>query len=79
MKYADKPPRKRYEDLDYTSLTPFNVTAVIERGDAVIWDSQKGLLGLDGNRAELGAYTVYLEMHTHTTHSDGDLSPQQGM
>ena len=81
MKYADKPPEKLYGDTDFTTLVPFNVTALIENGtDAAVWDSQKGLLGLNGdNDSQKGGYSVFLEMHTHTTHSDSVLTPKQGM
>lgn len=81
MKYADKPSDKLYGDIDFTTLVPFNVTALIENGtDAAVWDSQKGLLGLKGDKnSQRGGYSVFLEMHTHTRHSDGVLSSKQGM
>jgi len=79
VKYADKPSRKLYGDVDYTQLKPFNITAVIENGDAAVWDPQSGLLGLNGDGEDLQKreYSVFLEMHAHTTHSDGDLTPEQ--
>lgn len=76
VKYTDKPSQKLYGDVDYTQLTPFNVTAVIESGDAAVWDSHSGLLGLNGD-LQKKEYSVFLEMHSHTTHSDGNLNPEQ--
>lgn len=81
VKYADKPSNKLYGDVDFTKLVPFNVTALIENGtDAAVWDSQEGLLGLNGHKdPPKSGYNVFLEMHTHTIHSDGVLTPKQGM
>jgi len=76
VKYTDKPSQKLYGDVDYTQLTPFNVTAVIENGDAAVWDPHSGLLGLNGD-LQKEEYSVFLEMHSHTTHSDGSLTPEQ--
>ncbi|KAF8468324.1 Polymerase/histidinol phosphatase-like protein [Kalaharituber pfeilii] len=86
VKYADKPPRKRSELIDYKKLERFNVSALITRTtEAAVWDYEEGLLGYEERKRRLQekeereeeAYSVFLEMHTHTTHSDGDLSPEQ--
>ena len=67
LKYADKPRRELAAAVDYKTLPKLDVSKL---KNAVLWDDAAG-----GRER----YNVLLEMHTHTTHSDGELTPEQGM
>lgn len=78
VKYLSKPPRWLEQEVDFKQLPPFNVSELIANGtQAAVWEAEKGLLGLPGGEPVEGGYSVFMEMHTHTIHSDGSMSPEQ--